>query len=532
MDFIALDFETANADMSSICQIGLADFKNGLLQEEWKTYIDPEDFFDEINISIHGIDECTIEGSPILPDVLNRLYNYLDGRIVVCHTHFDRVALQQACFQYNLHTPSCTWLDTARVTRRTWEQFAWSGYGLLNVCDSLGYQFAHHDALEDAKAAAHILLAAVAKTGIDLQSWLKRVEQPIDPIDPIAREGNSEGSFFGEVLVFTGALALPRREAADMAAKIGCTVANGVTKDTTILVVGDQDVKKLAGHDKSSKHRKAESLIKKGQPLRIIRESDFKELVNLSLKQRDDGNVFDEYAIALLRKKGKKSYKLKEATARELRDKAKTLEKSDPKGAIRLYRISLATMLEVDTLIRERQSFKKQIAELGYDLGTWRRASLPIERITALLEKEKNYSECLAEIDNYEKIEDRKGLTQNEFRLIRERKRRVTRILEPNKKIKNSSFLAEQIETLQADPNRFHQEYLTYHYYDHSTGLVSHYRAEIKHLGLGVSCILTMEFEKEKLAKKVNDQFKKWDEEWLIYLRQDLAEGIKADGSI
>jgi DNA polymerase III epsilon subunit-like protein len=43
MDFVALDFETANADMSSICQIGLADFKNGLLQEEWKTYIDPED---------------------------------------------------------------------------------------------------------------------------------------------------------------------------------------------------------------------------------------------------------------------------------------------------------------------------------------------------------------------------------------------------------------------------------------------------------------------------------------------------------
>jgi DNA polymerase-3 subunit epsilon len=380
------------------------------------------DFFDEMNISIHGIDESTVEGSPILPDVSNRLYNYLDGRIVVCHTHFDRVALQQACFKYNLRTPACTWLDTARVTRRTWEQFAWSGYGLLNVCDSLGYQFAHHDALEDAKAAAHILLAAVAKTGIDLQSWLKRIEQPIDPI---AREGNSEGSLFGEVLVFTGALALPRREAADMAAKIGFTVSNGVTKDTTILVVGDQDVKKLAGHDKSSKHRKAESLIKKGQPLRIIRESDFEELVNLSLKQNDDGNAFDEYAVAVVRKRGKKSYKLKEAAARELRDKAKTLEKSDPKEAIRLYRISLATMLEVDTLIREKQSFKKQIAELGYDPGTWRRASLPIERITALLEKEKRYIECLVEIENYENVRDWKGLSETDIQAISKRKDRV-----------------------------------------------------------------------------------------------------------
>lgn len=287
MDFVALDFETANADMSSICQIGLANFKNGLLQEEWKTYIDPEDFFDEMNISIHGINESTVTGAPTLPDVASHIYNYLDGRIAVCHTHFDRVSLQQACIKYNLRLPTCTWLDSARVTRRTWEQFAWSGYGLASVCTSLGYQFTHHDALEDAKAAAHILLAAIGKTGIDLHGWLRRVEQPIDPSRSsynISRDGNPEGFLYGEVLVFTGALDIPRREAADMAAKIGCTVADGVTIKTTILVVGDQDVKKLAGHEKSSKHRKAEGLIQKGQALRILRESDFKELVNLFME--------------------------------------------------------------------------------------------------------------------------------------------------------------------------------------------------------------------------------------------------------
>jgi DNA polymerase III epsilon subunit-like protein len=32
MEFVALDFETANADMSSICQLGLVHFKDGLLQ--------------------------------------------------------------------------------------------------------------------------------------------------------------------------------------------------------------------------------------------------------------------------------------------------------------------------------------------------------------------------------------------------------------------------------------------------------------------------------------------------------------------
>jgi len=45
----------------------------------------------------------------------------------------------------------------------------------------IGYDFRHHDALEDAKAAAHILLAAVKESGLDIEGWLRRVRQPIDP---------------------------------------------------------------------------------------------------------------------------------------------------------------------------------------------------------------------------------------------------------------------------------------------------------------------------------------------------------------
>lgn len=84
---------------------------------------------------------------------------------------------------------------------------------------------------------------------------------------------------------------------------------------------------------------------------------------------------------------GSKPYLVKEAEARELRDKAKSLEKSDPKEAIRLYRQSMMKLLEVDILIRETYAFKKQIIDLGKDLGTWRRTSLPIESILGDVEK-------------------------------------------------------------------------------------------------------------------------------------------------
>ena len=290
MEFMAVDVETANADMASICQIGIAVYRDATLATEWKTLVDPEDFFDAINVSIHGIDERAILGAPRLPDVAGCIYNHMSNRVVVCHTHFDRVAMHQASLKHKLSFPTCPWLDTARVARMAWEEFAWSGYGLKNVCEKIGYKFAHHDALEDAKAAAQILLAAMTRTGLDLEGWLKRAALPINLSAPsgraiarpyeksVARDGDPEGPLFGEVLVFTGALAIPRREAAEMAARIGCTVADGVNKKTTILVVGDQDIRMLAGHEKSTKHRKAEDLIVKGQPIRILRETDFREL--------------------------------------------------------------------------------------------------------------------------------------------------------------------------------------------------------------------------------------------------------------
>ena len=44
--------------------------------------------------------------------------------------------------------------------------------------------------------------------------------------------------------------------------------------------MGDQDIRKMAGHDKSSKHRKAEELIIKGMQIRILGERDFLALVS------------------------------------------------------------------------------------------------------------------------------------------------------------------------------------------------------------------------------------------------------------
>lgn len=284
MRFTALDVETANADMASICSIGMATFQGDQLVDEWYSLVNPLDYFDDINVSIHGITSRAVRGAPSFADLGDELFGRLNGGIVVTHTHFDRLAMRQASARNNLDLFDCTWLDSARVARRTWKECATSGYGLADVCRMVGYEFRHHNALEDAKAAGRVMLAAIDKTGLDLEGWLARVRQPIDPAmsskgAAIRRAGNPDGPLAGEILVFTGALEIPRREAADLAAAAGCEVGTGVTKKTTLLVVGDIDVARTAGHEKSSKHRKAEELIAHGAPIRIIRETDFRLLV-------------------------------------------------------------------------------------------------------------------------------------------------------------------------------------------------------------------------------------------------------------
>ena len=65
------------------------------------------------------------------------------------------------------------------------------------------------------------------------------------------------------------------------ASKAGCSITDSISKATTLLIVGDQDIRRLAGHEKSLKHRRAEDLILKGHPIRIMSESDFRRLVEV-----------------------------------------------------------------------------------------------------------------------------------------------------------------------------------------------------------------------------------------------------------
>lgn len=281
-DFIALDVETANADLASICSIGLAHFRAGELFKTLTILVDPEDHFDPTNISIHGITPEDVAGRPNMARVFPVIASSLSDVLVVHHSHFDRTALARAAFKYGTGPLPCMWLDTLRVARRAWPDFSsdGGGYGLARLANEFDIDFEHHDAAEDAKAAGYLMLRAMQDTGLDLVQWVDRVERPIQEYPgKVARAGAASGPLAGEVVVFTGKLEVKREDAARLASDAGCEVSDSVSRRITILVVGDQDLRLTKGQEKSAKHRKAEDLIAKGAALRIVGEEDFSRLV-------------------------------------------------------------------------------------------------------------------------------------------------------------------------------------------------------------------------------------------------------------
>jgi DNA polymerase-3 subunit epsilon len=61
LNFLCLDVETANESAASICQIGIATFIDDEHRPELdiQVYVDPEDYFLDDLIEIHGISEKT-----------------------------------------------------------------------------------------------------------------------------------------------------------------------------------------------------------------------------------------------------------------------------------------------------------------------------------------------------------------------------------------------------------------------------------------------------------------------------------------
>lgn len=302
MDFITLDFETANASRNSVCAIGLAKYENGLLVDTLETLIDPEDYFDSYNTYIHGINEEMVEDAPTFNEFYPTLQNFIENKLLIAHyAAFDMSVLRHACDKYSLDYPTFKYSCTYQLSKKIIPGEI--NYKLNTLAEKYGIEFEHHDALDDAKACGNLLVNLFNEVETnDFNDLLERANLHLGEIFPNgyrgsrtkkqsssfnlssittdATEFDEDHPFYNQTLVFTGALkSLVRKEAAQRVVDLGAKCGNNVTKATNFLIIGDYDLQQFGEGFKSSKMKRAEQLLNDGQAIEIVGESEFLKMI-------------------------------------------------------------------------------------------------------------------------------------------------------------------------------------------------------------------------------------------------------------
>jgi DNA polymerase-3 subunit epsilon len=173
--FIGLDVETACGNSASICQIGLACVAADNQIETFSMMVDPAMRFDAFNTRLHGIGPAHVAGAPRFAAALAALLPLLSRHILIQHSTFDSAAFAAACTRFKIAPPDLRWGNSVTVARRAWPELRGNGgHGLASLKRVLGLQFHHHDAGEDARAAAEVVLRAEAHLGVPFEDIIAR----------------------------------------------------------------------------------------------------------------------------------------------------------------------------------------------------------------------------------------------------------------------------------------------------------------------------------------------------------------------
>lgn len=180
MNFVAIDFETANRYRNSACSVALVTVENGQISGSTYSLIKPPVMqFDYWNTRIHGITAKDVEDKPTFAELWETIKPYLDGKIVVAHNAaFDVSVLNNMLAEYGLPKPDFRHTCTVTMARRVWP--GEESYRLSALASRFGIDFEHHNALHDARTCA--MLALEAARSVKAGSFLeltKRIGVPL-----------------------------------------------------------------------------------------------------------------------------------------------------------------------------------------------------------------------------------------------------------------------------------------------------------------------------------------------------------------
>lgn len=288
VDFLAFDVETASTARASICAIGGAVGIDGGVHLGFSSLVNPECAFNGYNIGIHGIRPADVEDEPTLPGLWNSLVELFGGETLVAHSAgFDVGALRSSAHRYDLELPDIEVYCSVEIAKRVWPSLP--SYRLAYLGQILGIEFKHHDAGDDARACAMVVLAAEQQLGVaSLQELVSAIglhprrlggvrHSITSPSDRAPRDLHP---LLGKRVCFTGTMdSMTRPEAVASLEDVGGESKPGVSKLIDYLVIGDGPYADFLNGIMTSKPAKAIELVAEGYGVEIIPEHEFLTLL-------------------------------------------------------------------------------------------------------------------------------------------------------------------------------------------------------------------------------------------------------------
>jgi len=157
-DFIAVDVETANENLSSICAIGAVKVRNGVIVDKRYSLVCPEpNYYTYFCTRVHGLTDDDTWNACSFGKLWNEWKDWLENLPLVAHNAaFDSKCIRSACRIYGLNEPE-EFFDTLTEARRTIPRGMCPSKSLDSLCEFFGIPLNnHHNALDDALAAAKL----------------------------------------------------------------------------------------------------------------------------------------------------------------------------------------------------------------------------------------------------------------------------------------------------------------------------------------------------------------------------------------
>ena len=272
INLISFDVETSTKHNNSICQIAIAEIRDGVPTVVFETLVKPpgNEFALELSV-IHGIYPDDTESAPTFDQVWPEIHVYFDGIVVAHNASFDVTKLSGTLEYYSLDIPKLNSVCT----------YALTGLRLPLACRAYAVELSqHHNAASDALASLsiyykHILGHKPILDGVEdtvgSGSFFAYKQVESDLLKPISDA--PDNYLKGKKVVFTGDLqSLSRNEAAKTAQSLGADVNTSISKHTRIVILG-----RGAGPKKLEKISELQS---QGHLIETIDELSFLEIIS------------------------------------------------------------------------------------------------------------------------------------------------------------------------------------------------------------------------------------------------------------